>query len=224
MLPQHKHKNSLAVDRIDLPGKRLPQKREDFQQGQFTGPLYFTAVVMLIPQTSQSQVCCQEQLSTSRYSRGPSQFKPWTNPLSPPKVVYVKAEDTSDFHPSLRRYVLAWYKSVLEVWVKLAISSISYSTAVLFEEGCLPLATRSCPTSFSVCNTQPPTEPRLAETIQLKNSPERVGTSCWIHLNKDCQQKKHLPSHSFDLAHPGVWLGFTSFITGGQLYHQSLLN
>lgn len=77
------------------------------------------------------------------------------------------------------------------------ISYISYSIAVLFEEGYLALATQSCPTSFSVCNTQPP-----AEIIQLKNSPERVGTSCWIHLNKDCQQKKHVLNHSFDLANP----------------------
>lgn len=62
MLPQHKHKNSLAVDRIDLPGKCLPQKREDFQQGQFTAPLYFTAIVMLIPQIARVRCAVRNNL------------------------------------------------------------------------------------------------------------------------------------------------------------------
>ena len=39
---------------------------------------------------------------------------------SPRNVVYVEAQDTSDFHPSLKRYVLAWCRSTLDVWVKLA--------------------------------------------------------------------------------------------------------
>lgn len=107
MLLRHKLKNNLAVDGIDLPGKCLPQKRQDFQQHQFTAPLYFMATVMLVSQISKSQVCYQEQLATSRYSRGPCQFKPWRNSPSPTEAVYMEARDTSGFHPNFKRYILA---------------------------------------------------------------------------------------------------------------------
>lgn len=42
-------------------------------------------------------------------------------PSLSPKIVYVEAQDTSDFHLSLKRYVLAQRRSVREAWVKLAV-------------------------------------------------------------------------------------------------------
>lgn len=64
---------------------------------------------------SQSQVCRQAQAATRRDSRGPSPFGPCRIPLCPQRAGYVEAQDMGDFHPSLKRYELAWCQSVLEL-------------------------------------------------------------------------------------------------------------
>lgn len=119
ILLQHKHKNSLAMDRIDLPGKHRPQKRLDFQTHQFTAPLYFTATVMPILQI---RVRCAVSSNLSQLSTAKIQANlnhEGTLPLSP-KAVYVETQDTRDFHSSLKRYILAWSTSTLEVCIKLS--------------------------------------------------------------------------------------------------------
>lgn len=178
------------------------------------------ATVMLIPLISQSQVCCQVNLPQI----GIVEAQVSLNPPSPPKVVYVEAQDSSDFHPSLKRYVLAWCRSTSEVQVKLAISYISYSTTVLFEEGCLLLATLSCPTSFCLqhratywnqtsWNNSAKKQPRKG-THKLLN-PFKQG----LPVEKSSIKPQLWSKHTL-----GPWLSFTSLITGGLLHHHSLLN
>lgn len=155
-----------------------------------------------VSQICKGQVCYQEQLATSRYSRSPSQSKPQKNPSSPTEAVHVKAEDTSGFHPNLKRY---WPSAeALQDELNSGISCISYSTTVLFDfilhncpvwRGLPSLSNSVLPDLFLVCNRVTYWNHIYGNNSNLKISPERVGTSCWIHLNKDCHQKKNLPNH-----------------------------
>lgn len=73
-LPQHRHKNRPNLELICLGDA---SHRTEKICSKVSSLLYFISwpQQMLIPQISQSQVCCQEQPVTSRYSRGPSHFK-----------------------------------------------------------------------------------------------------------------------------------------------------
>lgn len=151
---------------------------------------------MFVSQISKGQVCYQEQLATSRYSRGPSQSKPQENPPCPTEAVYVEAQDASGFHPNLKRY---WHSAkVLELkWLRYELNFILQNCPVW--RGLPDLSNSVLPDLFPVCKTVTYWNHINWNNSKLKISPERVSTSCWIHLNKDCQQKKHLPNHSCDL-------------------------
>lgn len=151
---------------------------------------------MLVPQTSKGQVCCQEQLATSRHSRAPISLKHGRTLPLPQKVSVWKHRTPVAFTPTSRD--IGTCRSTRGMsWTGWDMSYISYPTTVLFEESCLPTAVQSCLTLFPVCNTN--WNYINWNNSKLKINPVRVGTRCWIHLNKDCHQKKHLPNHSCDL-------------------------
>lgn len=97
--------------------------RKDRISSSISSLLHFISWPQLISQISKGQVGYQEQLETSRYSRGPSQSKPRKNPSSPTEAVCVEAQDTSGFHPNLKRY---WHSAealeALELTCKVKIA------------------------------------------------------------------------------------------------------
>lgn len=143
--------------------KMPPTEKTGFPAASIHCSTLFHGHSNAVSQICKGQVCYQEQLATSRYSRSPSQSKPQKNPSSPTEAVHVKAEDTSGFHPNLKRY---WPSAeALQDELNSGISCISYSTTVLFEEGCLPSAIQSC-LICSLSATESPTEITFTEMIQ----------------------------------------------------------
>lgn len=173
--------------------------RKDRISSSINSLLHFISWPQLISQISKGQVCYQEQFATSRYSRGPSQSKTRKNPSTRTEAVYGGSTRHQWLSPQPQE-IPAQCRCIRGMsWTGWDMSYISHSTTVLFEEGCLPSAIQSCLTLFPVCNTVTYWNHINWNNSKLNISPEGLGTNCWIHLNKDCQQKKYLPNHSCDL-------------------------